>query len=218
MCRIVALATTLVLLSAASAYAAKRIPVCGTQRESNATLLSCAAFKTNASLKAIADFKSLKKLVLDGRTTAQNFKDSSAKKLASMKEVGERVTWLEMGRNKKVTPAGWSELLASFPNLKVFKGTQTVIDDSVLPTLAKMTQLEEIWLSDSKVTCSGFKAFAGHDKLKTIRIENIPECTDADASVFIAIPNLKLLMVRGTDFSEAGVEAINEELETRVGI
>lgn len=182
------------------------VDVCGTVRESEDDMLSCGDFTKNESLANMSKFKDIKRLVFHGPVTSANFTDMSVDALIAVPELEKRLRSLQLMQLKKVTSAGWARLLNHFTLLEQLEAPGTALDDSSMEAIAKMSGLTELNLADAKVTCDGLLKLQSLEKLKTLKVDGIKGCKSKHAEALMEMKGLKVLNVRGSDFSKEDIK------------
>ena len=93
------------------------------------------------------------------------------------------------------------------PGLVVLNLSGNPVGDDVLEAAARIKELEVLALADTKVTGPGLEKLRGMQRLNEL---NLMRCQvyDGDISVFLSMPNLRIVYAEGCPLSEYGIQNV----------
>jgi hypothetical protein len=93
------------------------------------------------------------------------------------------------------------------PGLVVLNLSGNPVGNDVLDAAARIKELEVLALADTKVTGAGLEKLRGMQRLNEL---NLMRCSvyDQDISVFLSMPNLRIVYAEGCPLSDYGIQTV----------
>jgi hypothetical protein len=171
---------------------------------------------TDTGMKHLAEFQELRWLYLN-MTQVTGEQLSSLKQVRSLylygnpltpagiKELGKLTNLRELTVGHRFTDENVKELVGLI-HLEMLNLQQNpAIGDACLKWLVEMEHLQELWLSDTAMTGTGFKRLAGHKKLRGLYLYSTPT-NDAGLKEIAEIKSLQKLWLSRTPITDAGLK------------
>ena len=157
---------------------------------------------TDESLKALSESSGLEALHLDHAAVT----DAGISLLAGHDEL-QRLTL----HRTAITDAA-CESLATMSSLRKLKLSMTQITDAGLKALSTAPSLNDLEINDNRtITPAGLTHLEALESLQTLNLERIPLGDDA-VPVLTRMQNLRMLHVRSTRITDAGISRLHESL------